>query len=113
MTGRFTRRSKHPMILVEHRLLLSAGLSVAAGIILRSSLLLPVKTRLLRYVALERPAFTTRSYPATGIFLFTTPFLLLSMFSRCCICIFMRMRSSGLLETLPSVRSLSVAMNSC
>jgi hypothetical protein len=81
MTGRFTRRSKAiSMILVEHRVLLSAGLSVAAGIILRSFLLLPVQDPLLRYVALERPGLYQAFVSSYGIFLFTTPFLLLSIF---------------------------------
>jgi hypothetical protein len=42
-------------ILVRHRFLLSAGLSAAAGVILKSVVLIPVADPLFRYAALQRP----------------------------------------------------------
>jgi hypothetical protein len=42
-------------ILVRHRFLLSAGLSAAAGIILKSIVLIPVADPLFRYTELQRP----------------------------------------------------------
>jgi hypothetical protein len=41
-------------ILVRHRFLLSAGLSAAAGIILKSIVLIPVVDPLFRYAELQR-----------------------------------------------------------
>ena len=81
MTGHLTRRSKAiSMTLVEHRLLLSTGLSVATGVVLRVYLLFPVQDPLLRYVAFERPVLYHIFVSGYSVFLFTTPFLLLSMF---------------------------------
>jgi hypothetical protein len=42
-------------VLVQHRFVLSAGLSTAAGIILRSVVLIPVTNPVFRYAALQRP----------------------------------------------------------
>ena len=47
-------------ILVRHRFLLSAGLSAAAGIILKSIVLIPVADPLFRYAALQRPSIYVR-----------------------------------------------------
>ena len=66
-------------ILVRHRFLLSAGLSAAAGIILRSFVLIPVADPLFRYAALQRPSIYDAFVWSFGIFLFTTPFLMLSV----------------------------------
>jgi len=66
-------------MLVRHQILLSAGLSAAAGIILRSLVVLPVGSPFFHYVALERPAFYRAFVWSFTIFLFTTPYLLLSM----------------------------------
>jgi hypothetical protein len=66
-------------ILVRHRFLLSAGLSAAAGIILKSIVLIPVADPLFRYAALERPSIYVAFVWSFAIFLFTTPFLMLSM----------------------------------
>ena len=66
-------------ILVRHRFLLSAGLSAAAGIILRSTVLIPVADPLFRYAALQRPSIYLAFVWSFAIFLFTTPFLMLSM----------------------------------
>jgi hypothetical protein len=49
-------------ILVRHRFLLSAGLSAAAGVILKSVVLIPVADPLFPYAALQRPGI----YPASG-----------------------------------------------
>src|SRR6266851_3262211 len=66
-------------ILVRHRFLLSAGLSAAAGIILKSVVLIPVADPLLRYAALQRPGIYAAFVWSFAIFLFTTPFLMLFM----------------------------------
>ncbi len=66
-------------ILVRHRFLLSAGLSAAGGIILKSVVLIPVADPLFRYVALQRPGIYAAFVWSFAIFLFTTPFLMLFM----------------------------------
>ncbi len=66
-------------ILVLHRFLLSAGLSAAAGIILKSTVLIPVADPLFRYAALQRPSIYVAFVWSFAIFLFTTPFLMLSV----------------------------------
>lgn len=66
-------------ILVRHRFLLSAGLSSAAGIILRSIVLVPVADPLFCYAALQRPTIYHAFVWSYGAFLFTTPFLMLSV----------------------------------
>ncbi len=66
-------------ILVRHRFLLSAGLSAAAGIILKSVVLIPVADPLFRYAALQRPSIYAAFVWSFAIFLFTTPFLMLFM----------------------------------
>ena len=66
-------------ILVRHRFLLSAGLSAAAGIILKSIVLIPVADPLFRYAALQRPSIYVVFVGSFAVFLFTTPFLMLSM----------------------------------
>ena len=66
-------------ILVRHRFLLSAGLSAAAGIIIKSTVLIPVADPLFRYAALQRPSIYVAFVWSFAIFLFTTPFLMLSM----------------------------------
>lgn len=65
--------------LVRHRFLLSAGLSAAAGIILKSFVLIPVADPLFRYAALQRPSIYGAFVWSLVIFLFTTPFLILSV----------------------------------
>jgi hypothetical protein len=64
---------------VLHRFLLSAGLSAAAGIILKSTVLIPVADPLFRYAALQRPSIYVAFVWSFAIFLFTTPFLMLSV----------------------------------
>ena len=64
---------------MRHRFLFSAGLSAAAGIILKSVVLIPVADPLFRYAALQRPSIYDAFVWSFGIFLFTTPFLLLSV----------------------------------
>src|ERR1700730_1836392 len=66
-------------MLVRHRILLSAGLSAAAGIMLRSLVVLPIGHPFFHYVALERPDVYRAFVWSFTIFLFTTPYLLLSM----------------------------------
>lgn len=65
--------------LVRHRFLLSGGLSAAAGIILKSFVLIPVADPLFRYAALQRPSIYGAFVWSLVIFLFTTPFLILSV----------------------------------
>ena len=64
---------------MRHRFLLSAGLSAAAGIIIKSTVLIPVADPLFRYAALQRPSIYVAFVWSFAIFLFTTPFLMLSM----------------------------------
>jgi hypothetical protein len=65
--------------LVRHQIVLSAGLSVAAGIILRALVVLPVGSPLFEYMAVERPDLYRAFVGTFTIFLFTTPYLMLSM----------------------------------
>jgi hypothetical protein len=67
----------HP--LTEHRSVLSLGLSVASGIVLQN--LFPVRSNdpLLRLLALERPAIFQGLVWSYNIFLYSTPFLVLSI----------------------------------
>jgi len=67
----------HP--LMEHHSVLSLGLSIASGIVLQS--LFPVRDSdpLLRLLALERPAISQGLVWSYNIFLYSTPFLVLSI----------------------------------
>ena len=66
-------------ILIRNRLVLSAGFSLAAGIMLRSLLPAPVGDPILRYAALNRPEIYRGFLLTYNLFLFTTPYLVLSM----------------------------------
>src|SRR5260370_7934696 len=66
-------------ILVRHRFLLSAGLSAAAGIILKTAVLIPVADPLFRYAAFQRPSIYDAFVWSFAIFLFPTPSLFLSL----------------------------------
>src|SRR5258708_7400694 len=66
-------------VFVRNRFLLSVGLSVATGLVARSLIQIPDSDPLLRYAAFERPAMYQGFIVSYGLFLFTTPFLLLSM----------------------------------
>src|SRR6266852_6425425 len=66
-------------VFVRNRLLLSVGLSVATGLVVRSVIQVPDSDPLLRYAAFERPAMYQAFIASYALFLFTTPFLLLSM----------------------------------
>ena len=59
--------------MVRHQILLSAGLSAAAGIILRSLVVIPVGNPLFQYMAVERPDLYRAFVWSFNIFLFTTP----------------------------------------
>jgi hypothetical protein len=65
--------------LVEHRLLLSLGLSTACGIALNSIFPMNVANPLLRLIALERPQVFHGLVWSYIIFLYSTPFLVFSM----------------------------------
>jgi hypothetical protein len=66
-------------VFVRNRFLLSVGLSVATGLVVRSVIQIPDSDPLLRYAAFERPAMYQAFIVSYALFLFTTPFLLLSM----------------------------------
>jgi hypothetical protein len=65
--------------LVEHRLLLSLGLSTACGIALNSISPIDMANPLLRLIALERPGVFHGLVWSYGLFLYSTPFLVFSM----------------------------------
>jgi hypothetical protein len=65
--------------LVRHQIVLSAGLSAAAGIVLRGLVVLPAGNHLFQYMAVERPDLYRTFVWSFGIFLFTTPYLVLSI----------------------------------
>ena len=66
-------------MLVRHQILLSAGLSVAAGVILRELVAVPVGHPLFQYMAVGRPDLYRAFVWSFNIFLFTTPYLTLSV----------------------------------
>jgi hypothetical protein len=65
--------------LVEHRLMLSLGLTVASGIILQSLYPANPANPLLRLVAMERPAIFKFLVGSYIVFLYSTPFLVFSV----------------------------------
>jgi hypothetical protein len=65
--------------LVEYRVVLSLGFSVACGIVLNSIFPINTANRLLRLVALERPALFHSVVWSYDLFLYSTPFLACSM----------------------------------
>jgi hypothetical protein len=65
--------------LVEHRLLLSLGLSAACGIFLNSVFPMNEADPLLRLIALERPGVFHGLVWSYDLFLYSTPFLVFSM----------------------------------
>ncbi len=65
--------------LVEYRILLSLGLSIACGIVLNSVFPIDTANRLLRLIALERPAVFHAVVWSYDLFLYSTPFLACSM----------------------------------
>jgi hypothetical protein len=65
--------------LVEHRFLLSLGLSTACGIVLNSIFPMNVANPLLRLIALERPPVFHGLVWSYNLFLYSTPFLAFSM----------------------------------
>ena len=66
-------------VLIEHRSMLSFGLSVASGIILQSVSPVRGSDPLLRLLALERPAIFLVLVRSYDIFLYSTPFMVLSI----------------------------------
>jgi hypothetical protein len=65
--------------LVEHRLLISLGLSAACGLMLQSLYPIHESNSLLRLVALERPAIYRGLAWSYALFLYSTPFLVSSI----------------------------------
>ena len=65
--------------LVEYRFLLSLGVSTACGIVLNSMFPIDTANRLLRLIALERPAVFHSIVWSYDLFLYSTPFLACSM----------------------------------
>ncbi|MGC8551142.1 MAG: hypothetical protein ACP5M4_15805 [Acidobacteriaceae bacterium] len=64
--------------MVEHRILLSFGLSAAAGIVLNSLYSINAANPLLRLMAMERPPLFHALVWSYDFFLYSTPFLLLT-----------------------------------
>jgi hypothetical protein len=77
--GLKSRLKMLPRVFVRNRFLLSVGLSVATGLVVKSVIQIPDSDPLLRYAAFERPAMYQAFIVSYALFLFTTPFLLLSM----------------------------------
>src|SRR5579885_1889283 len=67
----------HPLI--EYRVLLSFGLSAACGIILKSLYPIDVGNPMLRMIALKQPLIYRTVVWSYDLFLYSTPFLILSM----------------------------------
>jgi hypothetical protein len=65
--------------LVEHRLLISLGLSAACGLMLQSLYPIHESNSLLRLIALERPAIYRGLAWSYALFLYSTPFLVSSI----------------------------------
>jgi hypothetical protein len=65
--------------LVEHRLLISLGLSAACGLMLQSLCPVHESNSLLRLIALERPAIYQGLAWSYALFLYSTPFLVSSI----------------------------------
>jgi hypothetical protein len=65
--------------LVEHRFLLSLGLSTACGVVLNSIFPMNVANPLLRLIVLERPPIFHGLVWSYNLFLYSTPFLVFSM----------------------------------
>ncbi len=66
-------------LLVEYRVLLSLGLSVASGIVLQSYFPVHEADPVLRLIALERPAIYHALAWSYTLFLYSTPFLVFSV----------------------------------
>ena len=66
-------------MLVQYQLLLSVGLSAAAGMVLRALVVIPLGNPLFQYIAVQRPDLYRAFVWSFAIFLFTTPYLVLSM----------------------------------
>ncbi len=73
----FLRAISRPM--VEYRVVLSFGLSIACGVMLNSLYPLKEQNRFLQLVALERPAIFHGLAWSYSVFLYSTPFLVLSI----------------------------------
>jgi hypothetical protein len=66
--------------LVEYRFLLSLGLSAASGVVLNALFPMNAENRLLTLIALERPPIFHGLVWSYDFFLYSTPFLMFSMF---------------------------------
>ena len=94
--------------LVEHRFLLSCGLSIACGIVLQSLYPIHSSDPVLRLIALKRPPIYEGLIWSYTLFLYTTPFLALSiLFSFAYIHLYApdMERSAGPLPHYPDPRS--------
>ncbi|MDT8069484.1 MAG: TraM recognition domain-containing protein [Terriglobia bacterium] len=65
--------------LVEHRLLISLGLSAASGLVLRSLFPIQQSDPLMRLIAIERPIIYQELTWSYAMFLYSTPFLVSSI----------------------------------
>ena len=86
---------------MRHRFLLSAELSAVAGIILKSTVLIPVADPLFRYAGLQRPSIYGVFGWSFAIFLFTTSLLMLSTCFSLPHIHFYEEQTAETLETLP------------
>src|SRR5579883_267912 len=96
----------HPLI--EYRVLLSFGLSAACGIILKSLYPIDVGNPMLRMIALKQPLIYRTVVWSYDLFLYSTPFLILStIFSLAYIHIFRREsdEAAGPLPPYPDPRT--------
>ncbi len=94
--------------LVAYRFLLSLGLSVACGIILQSYFPVHETDPILRLLALERPAIYHALVWSYTLFLYSTPFLVLSILFSFLYVHFYRAdteRSAGSLPPYPDPRT--------
>ena len=73
------RLQKFVRLLVEYRLLLSIGLSLACGIVLHTLYPARIDDPLLRLIAYEQPTTFRVMVQGYDLFLYTTPFLFFSL----------------------------------
>src|ERR1700735_5535997 len=73
------RLQKFVRLLVEYRMLLSVGVSLACGIVLHTLYPVHVDDPLLRLIAYEQPTTFCTLLRGYDLFLYTTPFLFFSL----------------------------------
>ncbi len=86
---------------IEYRVLLSLGTSAASGVVLSSLYPLNVANPLLRLVAVERPSVFDSIVLSYGLFLYSTPFLVLSVLLSLAYVHFYAPKNDGISGPLP------------